>query len=94
MTTLGPGILPDGRSAMMLEFKHFVPRSRPPAAAEGAAFDRECASIAAKCRTMAAYHDQLRRKLEKAAWYPWQAVPSDPSPPLPGEASSVLDATY
>jgi hypothetical protein len=94
VTTLQPGILPDCRSAMILEFNHFLPRSRPPGVAEGAAFDRECASIAAKCRTIAAYHDRLRRKWERAAWYPWQAVPPDPPPPLPLEASTVLDATY
>jgi hypothetical protein len=94
VTTLAPGLLPDGRKVIILEFNHFVPRTRPQGAAAGAAFDRECASIAAKCRTMAAYHGQLRKKWETAAWYHWKAVPPDPPSPLPLEISSNLDASY
>jgi hypothetical protein len=94
VTSLGPGILPDGRPAMILQFNHYIPRDPPQGAVERAAFDRECASIAAKCRIMAVYHDQLRRKWENAAWYPWQAVPPDPPPPIPLEADTIHDASY
>ncbi len=34
-------------------------------------FDLERPAIAAKCWTMARYHEGLRRKWEHLAWRPW-----------------------
>jgi len=57
--------------------------TRPAKAAAAEAFDRRSREIATKCRSMACYHEGLRRKWARAASYPWWSVSPDPPPPLP-----------
>lgn len=94
VTTLQRGWLMDGTPGEILQFNHFVPRPRPVDPDGAKAFDRECAAVAAKCRVMQGYHEQLGRKWEDAASDPSKVVPPDPPPPLPIEPSTVQDITY
>lgn len=93
VTTLQRGWLIDGRPGEILQFNHFVPRRRPVDPDGAKAFDRECAAVAAKCRVMQGYHEQLGRKWEDAADNPSKVVTLDPPPPLPIEPSTVQDIT-
>ncbi len=94
VTSLTPTWRGDRTRGEVLHFNHFVPRARPTDAGQAAAFDRECAAIAAKCRAMARYHDGLRRKWERAASRPWESISPDPPPPLPLEQSHIRDSIY
>lgn len=78
----------------ILSFNHFVPRPRPKDPEEAAAFDRECAATAAKCRIMQAHYEKMRLKWEQAADQWSNDVPPDLPPPLPLEPSSFQDIAF
>lgn len=78
----------------ILSFNHFVPRPRPKDPEEAAAFDRECAATAAKCRMMQAHYEKQRIKWERAAAQWSNDVPPDALPPLPLQPSSFQDSSY
>ena len=78
----------------ILSFNHFVPRPRPKDALQAAAFDRECAATAAKCRMMQAHYEVLRIKWERAADQWSNDVPPDLPPPLALQPSSNQDITF
>ncbi len=68
---------------------------RPTEPKESAAFIRRYTAIEAKCRSMAHYHDELRRKWAHAASHPWETVSPDPPPPLPlKRGSDSVDFSY
>ncbi len=46
-------------------------------------------AIAAKCRTMAHYHDGMRRKWEYFASHPWET-----GPPLPLDHGECMERSY
>jgi hypothetical protein len=94
VTSIGVGQLSDSTMGEILSFNHFQPRPRPADPEQAEAFDRECAEIAAKCRRMQAYYDELRTKWERAASRPSEPDALDPPPPLPLEPSSVQDITF
>jgi hypothetical protein len=94
VTSLLPIRRGDGTRGELLQLNHFVPRRRPTDAAKAEMFDRECAAIAAKCWTMARYHEGLRRKWEYLAWHPWATIERDPPPPLPLEQEENTDRSY
>ena len=47
--------------------------------------------ILALCRERVEYHERMRRKWSRAAWFPWQTVELDePEPPIDGRVNANL----
>jgi hypothetical protein len=55
---------------------------------------RQRDALAKMCRDQASYHEQIRKKWERAVLRPWRGVTPDPPPPLKLERSSTWDVSY
>jgi len=55
---------------------------------------RRRASVATLCRSVAAFHDEMRQKWLRAASRPWQAVSRDPLPPVYVQHRETWSGSY
>jgi hypothetical protein len=78
---------------MLLE----APQPPPPYRLMGQAAVEEAqrrASVATLCRSMAAFHDEMRQKWLRAASRPWEAVSREPIPPFYVQHRDTWSGSY